>query len=189
MTRCLFLIDSWNWHSGSLLSTARFKLFVITGSFFPPPLSCPGLRRKYYYSERHGLRGREKSIQIEIASLKCAFCCGGPFNSFNRGFIVRTTLYRSSREELPVCKCLPRIAQLRMKQGKWWRLAVYWTLSCRWSLPSIRAHREPPAAVWTLNARQWWEILLPVHALKMSGSVSAPIAGLHVEIYLEFKQI
>lgn len=87
------------------------------------------------------------------------FVAGAPFflNSFNRG-LLSGLLYIGVALWRAVCKCLPRISQLKMRLEKWWRLAVHWTLSCRWSLPSIRVHRELRAAVWTLNTCQWWEL-------------------------------
>lgn len=47
-------------------------------------------------------------------------------------------------------------SQLKMRCGNWWRPGTHWRLSCRWSAPSIRAHREPSAALWTPNTHRWW---------------------------------
>ena len=74
------------------------KLFVITGSpptttthtpLTPPPLSCPGLRRKYYYSERHGLRAAGNKINPNWNSfIKLCLLWRGPLLAgFNRGLL------------------------------------------------------------------------------------------------------
>ena len=75
-----------------------------------------------------------------------------------------------------------------MRPLKWWRLPVYWTLSYRWSPPSIRVHREPRAAVWTLTTRQWWELycllmLLKCHLVRLLhiGDPLVWVHPLHVE--------
>lgn len=44
-------------------------------------------------------------------------------------------------------------AHVKMRQTL---MKADWTLSSRWSPPSIRAHRGHRAALWTRNARQWW---------------------------------